>query len=137
MPEQLYGFRKGRRMADEQRPLRVCDECGQIDDHPRARHMLDPDSVNVPRHHITAVAGRRDLDPRVLDDAISELLDPVSACRHFDCCAATGCAFCTATLDAANARGKTGDDVVRAVQRHGDAIAEQHAQLIEAQAKAG
>jgi hypothetical protein len=118
----------------EERPLRVCDVCGTVDDHPRVRHMLDPESVNVPTHLLKQVAQRTDIDPAVLDDALAELLDPVSACRHFDCCAGTGCAICRATVDAAHAHGKTGASMLKALQNNADAVAEAQQSVIDATA---
>jgi hypothetical protein len=73
------------------RPLRVCDLCGGVDDHPR---------------HVIA-SGGRDVFPapsdeivsRVLDSApaehrarlLRELQDTSSSDRHMDCCREAGC----------------------------------------------
>lgn len=54
-------------MAQETRPIRGCDVCGQVDDHPR---------------HVVAVIESR---------------GPKTFIRHMDCCAASGCEACRAT----------------------------------------
>jgi hypothetical protein len=72
------------------RPLRVCDLCGGVDDHPR---------------HVISGAIREVFHPsdgaleRVMTEApeterirlVRELLDTTSSDRHLDCCRAAGC----------------------------------------------
>lgn len=80
-------------MADigEGRPLRVCDLCGQVDDHPR--HVIAGPTL--------------EMFPRVSDDIVDkvltsapetdrgrllrDLLDTGSSDRHLQCCRAAGC----------------------------------------------
>lgn len=96
------------------RPLRVCDLCGGVDDHPR--HVI---TASTPGDHFERPSD--DTLARVIDAApaehrarlISELLDTGSTDRHLDCCAAAGCPLpdgdpnrCDARLD--GARGATG-----------------------------
>lgn len=97
-------------MADigEGRPLRVCDLCGGVDDHPR--HVIAGPSLEV--------------FPRVSDDIVDkvlasapeadrgrllrELLDTGSSDRHLDCCRDAGCPTddCNqTTADAEHLRG--------------------------------
>lgn len=75
------------------RPLRVCDLCGGVDDHPR--HVLAgtiPGDDRFPKPS-------DDIVNRVLESAPAEqrtrllrdLLDTDSSDRHLDCCAAAGC----------------------------------------------
>jgi hypothetical protein len=75
------------------RPLRVCDLCGGVDDHPR--HSLAgtiPGYEGFPRPS-------QDVVDRVLDSAAGEdrarllrdLYDTATSDRHLDCCAAAGC----------------------------------------------
>lgn len=77
----------------EGRPVRVCDLCGGVDDHPR--HVIDgtdPDAQVV-------AAPTDDIVNRVLDAApaadrarlLRDLMDTASSDRHLDCCAAAGC----------------------------------------------
>lgn len=83
-------------MADT-RPLRLCDVCAQLDDHPR---------------HVTAVSPGADgavPDSAFLDTlpdgvparAIAELMDNSTVIRHMDCCASRGCSVCLDVLEAA------------------------------------
>lgn len=80
-------------MADigEGRPLRVCDLCGGVDDHPR--HVIaGPDRDRFPRvpdkivDQVLANAPAADRG-RLLRD----LMDSGSSDRHMDCCRAHGC----------------------------------------------
>lgn len=73
------------------RPLRVCDICGQVDDHPR--HVIaGPDPNTFPRvpddivDKVLAAAPEQDRG-RLLRD----LLDTGSSDRHLDCCRQAGC----------------------------------------------
>lgn len=75
------------------RPLRVCDLCGLVDDHPR--HTI---VGTVPKAAIIA-APSDDIINRVLDLAppadrarlLRDLTDTTSTERHLDCCTAAGC----------------------------------------------
>lgn len=73
------------------RALKVCDECGGVDDHPR--HVF---AGGVRGSH---PAPSQEIVQRVIDDAppaeaarlIRELLDTGSTERHMDCCRKAGC----------------------------------------------
>lgn len=96
----------------EGRPLRVCDLCGQVDDHPR---------------HVIAGA-MRDAFPRVADEVIEqvlanapehergrllrELLDTASSDRHLDCCREAGCPDASCDLVTAGAEHLTGAELL-------------------------
>lgn len=70
------------------RPLRVCDLCGGVDDHPR--HVITGQSFERPG---------QDIVERVLAAApvaergrlVGELLDTGASDRHMDCCRTAGC----------------------------------------------
>lgn len=79
------------------RPLRYCDVCFQLDDHPR---------------HLTQVAGGAQPDPALLEGlvvdqsnmvAFLQLANSQLHVRHMDCCAAEGCEICQET-EAANGK---------------------------------
>jgi hypothetical protein len=108
------------------RPLRVCDWCGIIDDHPRDSGL----GYNTPTP--PGIAGRvlRELDQR--DDIPADLKAEIehevtsqaSYCRHLDCCREAGCptGACDAVADEGHGdkRGKALLDVLvndAAVQR--------------------
>lgn len=75
----------------EGRALRVCDLCGQVDDHPR--HVLaggDPDVYPKPTPELI----RKVMEGAPKDEAdrlIAELLDTGTTDRHMDCCREAGC----------------------------------------------
>lgn len=77
-------------MTTPARLPRLCDVCGQLDDHPR--HV-----TAVPIGYDGAVPDDAFLD-RLPDGAparaIAELMDPSTLVRHLDCCAAAGCESC-------------------------------------------
>lgn len=81
-------------MPDE-RPLRYCDLCGGLDDHPRHVRQLgktDPD------HKLPAgLLDRIQAAGNVNVPALVQLANPRNLVRHMDCCAAAGCDICQAT----------------------------------------
>jgi hypothetical protein len=95
------------------RPLRVCDLCGGVDDHPR--HSLagtvpgqaawpEPSEDVVNQVLETAPAEQR---ARLMRD----LMDTATTDRHLDCCAAAGCpgeGEFNCAYRIAGAEGKTG-----------------------------
>jgi hypothetical protein len=83
------------------RPLRVCDLCGGVDDHPR--HSFGGPQTNMFR------SPPKEIVDRVLDNApddarhelLSALFDTSTVDLHKDCCRDAGCPTgdCTAELD--------------------------------------
>jgi hypothetical protein len=119
------------------RPLRVCDLCGGVDDHPR---------------HVIAGA-TRNVFPRVPDEVVEQvmvnapaehrgrlvrdLLDTASSDRHLDCCRAAGCPDGSCDVVTRGAEGLTGADlldhlVVNAEDIQARADAERQRQLDDA-----
>lgn len=121
--------------ADD-RPLRVCDECGGIDKHPR--HTVDaPAGTHTPDAEIVRkVLASKEFDQDVIDAAYQSLMDTTSLMRHIDCCAhsstewrdadgnlvATGCPKvgtpegCDGRAEKAN--GKTGQGMLSTIEKH-------------------
>lgn len=91
------------------RILRVCDECGQVDDHPR-QILAGTDGQAI------AERPSEELINRVLDTApeadrarlLAELMDETSRTLHYDCCAASGCTHAVCHQVVAVVKGKTG-----------------------------
>lgn len=89
------------------RPVRVCDLCGGVDDHPR--HTI---SGTIPGAETFPAPGQATVD-RVLDSApsgeaarlLADLYDTTSSDRHLDCCAAAGCPL--AADDPSNCANRT------------------------------
>lgn len=71
-----------------ERPVRGCDICAQVDNHPR--HVM-----GVPADFPGAVPSDDVLDrleqAGIPGRALREQLDPLTVVRHFDCCAQVGC----------------------------------------------
>lgn len=96
------------------RPLRVCDLCGGVDDHPR--HVIigtEPDgqAISPPSDEVIAkVVGAA--PPEHAARLVRELMDTTSSDRHLDCCAAAGCpdGICPGRIDGAD--GATGADLL-------------------------
>jgi hypothetical protein len=94
------------------RPIRVCDLCGQVDDHPRDVIIgTEPgqDVTAVPSDEVIAsvVAAA---PPEHAARLLRELMDTNSSDRHLDCCAAAGCANCADRIK--GAEGKAGADLL-------------------------
>lgn len=88
-------------MASETRPMRLCDSCGQVDDHPR--HVLataegeSPTSAEVQAKALQAARDNDELFAGILE----QIKDTSTTVKHMDCCAADGCAVCRDVLAAA------------------------------------
>jgi hypothetical protein len=93
------------------RPLRVCDLCGGVDDHPRhviagtTRGVFSPSDGALER---VLSEAPRDQQTRLVRD----LLDTTSSDRHLDCCAAAGCPDGSCGVMVEGADGKTGADML-------------------------
>ena len=93
-------------MAD--RPLRFCDVCGQLDDHPR--HVIDGVTTGKPSDEWLAGIDTNGAPVQ----AIAQLVNPSTLVRHIDCCAAAGCPVCQGTE--ALTDGHRGDELLAALQ---------------------
>jgi hypothetical protein len=88
------------------RPLRYCDVCGQLDDHPR--HVKSISRKTEKPLHIdeTYANSLKPGTPR----SYMELMNPWVTVRHMDCCAAQGCAECYQTEK--DNRGRRGQKLI-------------------------
>ncbi len=79
-------------MAD-QRPLRSCDVCGQIDDHPRHTFLALASGVEFPVNDaaVQAVYDTKGLATADAVRIVNDLQDPSVQERHLDCCRDAGC----------------------------------------------
>lgn len=97
-------------MATETRPMRMCDSCGQVDDHPR---------------HVFALAeGQGNTDPSIAAKAVraageenieailAQVQDSATIQKHMDCCRTDGCPDGSCNVVTAGAEDKKGDDLV-------------------------
>jgi hypothetical protein len=70
------------------RPLRGCEACGAVDDHPKHSVLVAPDDpAGVLKPEILQML----LDNGISAAALIEIQDTQTVLRHVDCCAAKGC----------------------------------------------
>lgn len=104
-------------VADE-RSMRPCDVCLQVDDGPRHVHALAPDEARqVNDVDFAVIAGQ----PGVSATALQQYLDPFSQVRHLDCCrdSEEGCPGGTCGPQLAAAGDAKGDELLAAIQKEG------------------
>jgi hypothetical protein len=93
------------------RPLRVCDLCGQVDDHPRHVFAALPGTEfeAADQGLIDRLVADDSIPRAALVDAVASLRDTTVQIAHMDCCAASGrCdGSCQVALKAAGGNGAT------------------------------
>lgn len=87
------------------RPLRYCQECGGLDDHPR--HVQSRRTAGDGKPSLEFI---RSLPSGGPPEAMAQLVDPSVIIRHMDCCAALGCPDCQVT-EVEN-EGRRGPDLI-------------------------
>lgn len=93
------------------RPLRVCDSCGGVDDHPRHVFSQVPgDGATSPEvaKKALAAAGSKNFDV-----IYAQITDDTVTYKHMDCCRTDGCPDGTCDAVTAGAEDKRGDDLVK------------------------
>lgn len=93
-----------------ERPLRLCDSCAALDDHPR--HVIGvSQGDNTPSAEFVQQAlAAADAQNHAL--VVSELLDTSTTMKHMDCCATDGCPDGSCDLVVSMAQGAKGPDLV-------------------------
>lgn len=73
------------------RPVRVCDVCGGVDNHPR--HVISVDDATPPSKELVdkIVKNAAKASGASLSDLLSDLYDRTLQLRHMDCCRSVGC----------------------------------------------
>lgn len=102
-------------MADK-RPMRMCDSCGQIDDHPRHVHGTGTGEANTTPEVLSLAVAASEGDEEARQAVLRHAQDSTTQMKHLDCCAADGCPDGTCQLTAQGAAGKTGPDMLKHVQ---------------------
>jgi hypothetical protein len=98
--------------TDDDRPLRVCDLCGGVDNHPR--HVIAGPQLDA------FTRASDDIINRVLETApeeaqarlLRDLMDTGTTDRHMDCCRDAGCPDGTCDVVTAGAEDKRGDELL-------------------------
>lgn len=82
-------------MIGGNRALRVCDACGQVDDHPRHAILGDPQAYPAPSDETVGrvIAACQDLgiEGGVQARLLRDLMSTAVVDLHMDCCRARGC----------------------------------------------
>ena len=95
----------------EQRPKRMCDSCGGVDDHPRHVYATGPgDGASL------AEVGAKAIEAAAAGDraaVIAQAQDTSTIMKHMDCCRTDGCPDGTCAQVTAGAEGKTGAALVK------------------------
>ena len=99
----------------EARPLRGCDACGLVDDHPRHVYGLDylpvEQHVQTPPEIASQMIANTD-DPNVRMSLLAHIQDNTTVIKHFDCCRAAGCPDGSCGVVTAGAEDLRGKDLV-------------------------
>lgn len=96
----------------EKRPMRMCDVCGLVDDHPR--HVFAyADGAGVTDPSIAVLA--LDNAETAVDKAVilMQIQDNSTTMRHMDCCRSVGCPDGTCNEVTAGAESKRGPALVK------------------------
>jgi hypothetical protein len=103
----------------ETRPVRMCDLCGGVDDHPRhvfAHATGDaPTDVEVGMKALDAAP-----DAPAKSAVMAHIRDTSTSMRHMDCCREAGCPDGTCDQVTAGAENKRGMDLVKHIQKGGN-----------------
>lgn len=104
-------------MANEEtRPLRMCDSCSQVDDHPRHVHGTGAGEANTTPEALAAALDAVGDDKMARAAVLRHAQDSTTQMKHLDCCAMDGCPDGTCQLSIQGADGKTGPDMLKHVQ---------------------
>jgi hypothetical protein len=99
------------------RALRVCDLCGDVDDHPR--HVLAGGDRGIYPEPTPATVLKvvRTAPGDLVDELLAQLLDTGSSDRHLDCCRDAGCPDGSCPARTAGAEELRGADLLAHLTR--------------------
>lgn len=102
-------------MAEDKRPLRICEVCGGVDDHPRHVYgVAEGDGVTDPE--VAALAISNVKSPGDLPAIIAQVQDTSTIMRHMDCCREAGCPDGTCHIVTAGAESLRGAKLLAHIQ---------------------
>jgi hypothetical protein len=73
------------------RPLRICDVCGGVDDHPRHVLAAAVGEIPVNQENLSKVLADDSLSPDDKAAIVADIVDTTTQLRHMDCCRSVGC----------------------------------------------
>lgn len=96
--------------TEQARPVRMCDACGGVDDHPRhVLALVQGDGATSPELANKAL----DNAPAEHRDAVmAQIMDTTTLMRHMDCCREAGCPDGTCDQVTAGAEDLRGPELV-------------------------
>lgn len=99
--------------VEQERPLRVCDVCFQVDDHPRHQIANPIGAVPVDYEGLKTVLRNVDAQTDAGGKVIADFLDTSTQLRHLDCCRASGCPDGTCDAVTSGAESLKGEELQR------------------------
>jgi hypothetical protein len=102
-------------MSDEKRPVRLCESCLQVDDHPRHVLVTTPGEGATPADVADRALREASEAGHDLSALLSQIRDDTELDRHIDCCAADGCSVCQETLDSVDEKSRHGLALAKAL----------------------
>jgi hypothetical protein len=98
-------------------PTRMCDSCGQVDDHPRhVWHHGNGDGKSDVEVGVKALAAAGK-DQVAYEMVLRHLKDDYTFMKHMDCCRAEGCPDGSCNEVTKGAETKTGDALRRHIKK--------------------
>lgn len=99
-------------MAEKEvRPVRGCDSCGGVDDHPR--HVFAHAPGDGATSAEVAVKMLDNAPPESREAIMAQVRDDSTIMKHMDCCRADGCPDGSCNVVTAGAESKRGDDLLK------------------------
>lgn len=102
--------------ATEERPLRPCDICGGVDDHPRHQIAHPPGTVIANPEIIQLLAQNVDFTTERGAKVLADYVDTTVEQRHMDCCREAGCPDGTCNVVTQGAESLRGTDLLDHLQ---------------------
>lgn len=104
---------------EDARPVRMCDVCGGVDDHPRhvVGYATPPegqagDGRSADEVASIAITNAQGLGGDAVQQIVGQIRDDTTTMRHMDCCREVGCPDGTCNQVTAGAENLRGSDLV-------------------------
>jgi hypothetical protein len=103
----------------EVRPVRMCDSCGGVDDHPRHVYAVGPGDGQTDIETGLRALEQVSKSPEQKAAIMSHVRDNSTIMKHMDCCRTDGCPDGTCNEVTAGAEDKRGDALVKHLTKGG------------------
>lgn len=95
----------------EDRPMRMCDVCGGVDDHPR--HVFAYAAGDGATDNTVGLKALDNAPAEHREAVLAQMQDTSTIMRHMDCCRSVGCPDRTCDEVTKGAEDKRGDALVK------------------------